>query len=907
MDAHTTDHSTTMNLNAETETDTDADTASTSILVEEKGEDDQDPEDAYSNAWSSSSHSNGTGHTDADAESSATTQGSTPPSSPSPTVAVTCTALPPPKQNPWGKISVPSLPDVNDNGNDNYNNDNNDTRGKGAISLSMIMSEQANQQDSTSKKAVSASASASVSVSPSVRFQENPTNIPDEEEMIRLAIEASLKESEANINMNAKMASSELASTMTTTTTTTSAAIGERDYEEDGMDEDLRLALQLSMAEMNMNDNTCTSSSSTCNDDVKMKSTAGYDYEHEHEHEHRSYDAYVLDRKQPPESSHNDTYNDLDLDGKPKAQDRHASFGIGDEMQTTTAAASISASASASASLSTTSSVAAAPVDASLFLTEDENEQIARAIMEADDKIQAESLKLAMELQEEENKQFERMKLDQLKNNFSRSNVRTVTRDEFDEYAVSAGSGIDNGITAHSRQLWGQDNYDDHQEQYAREIHHQQYEESNIASESSSSAGYQMNAATPSKDWSRLDRNTILGPNNELRTKHDVKLKNQSNAERLLGGTSSGKSKSAKKGGNLSVSDKAFNSFNQSLKNSMKRGMVKGVERSGTGRAENMNEKTRGGAMDGNVRLLITKAINNGLIRHCNGIVKEGKEAVVYHADSGSESHGFDVAVKVFKRIQEFKNRNMYIDNDPRYYGKKFKNANKREQVELWAEKEYRNLLRAQRAGVAVPTPLMQKDNVLFMRFLGDAGWPAAQLREVEMKKRSKKWTVLYTQTIVAMRKLYHCARLVHGDLSEFNILVCPMSQVENAMDKSEDAKDNLQIVLIDFGQAVERKHPSAVELLKRDLSQINSFFSKQDIVTLNSDECYDFVVEEMVHDDDDNDDCGKETDNNVKDQVEGEWRHNVKGWSDERDLQRFETLVKAKKGNKLQVDLKLP
>ena len=258
----------------------------------------------------------------------------------------------------------------------------------------------------------------------------------------------------------------------------------------------------------------------------------------------------------------------------------------------------------------------------------------------------------------------------------------------------------------------------------------------------------------------------------------------------------------------------------------------------------------------------------------------------------------------------------MYIDNDPRYYGKKFRNADKREQVELWTEKEYRNLLRAHRAGIAVPTPLMQTDNVLFMRFLGDGGWPAAQLRELDLKKGSKKWTILYVQTVVAMRKLYHCARLIHGDLSEFNILVCPMSQVENAMDKSEEAKDSLQIVLIDFGQAVERKHPSASNLLKRDITHVNSFFLKQEIVTLGDDECTGFITEDITYqtegdseDVSENDgkkasDDGHDSDSIEIDEADDQrtsddvWRHSIPGWDDEKDLERFEAMVRAKKKN---------
>jgi RIO kinase 1 len=195
--------------------------------------------------------------------------------------------------------------------------------------------------------------------------------------------------------------------------------------------------------------------------------------------------------------------------------------------------------------------------------------------------------------------------------------------------------------------------------------------------------------------------------------------------------------------------------------------MKKGVAKQGHGRAENMNAaKTRGGAMDGNVRLQISAAINQGLIERCNGVVKEGKEALVYHAEGVQDpptelsSHpdfvrndGYDVAVKVFKRISEFKGRGMYVDGDPRFHKQKFKSNDQREQIVVWTEKEYRNLIRAHRGGVKVPVPLRQKENVLFMRFLGENGWPSPQLREIEIKKGSERWTVLYCQTIAAIRR----------------------------------------------------------------------------------------------------------------------------------------------------------
>jgi len=464
-----------------------------------------------------------------------------------------------------------------------------------------------------------------------------------------------------------------------------------------------------------------------------------------------------------------------------------------------------------------------------------------------------------------------------------------VSQQEYNNLKESHG----NDSKGEERRLWSQDDYDLHQQYYS------QQNDLGIDEDEQERSGFQINSSTPSKKWSRYDRNTIIGPNNEIRTKHDVALKNQHNAEKLFSNTYASK---GKKGDNsitaqqkLSVSDFAYNSFQKSIKNSMKRSTVKGVAAHGVGRAENMNaEKTRGGAMDGNVRLLISKAITNGLIQYCNGVVKEGKEAVVYHADGNddinSESGGFDVAVKVFKHIQEFRGRSAYIDGDPRYYGQKFSNVDKRQQVEVWTEKEYRNLLRASRAGVPVPTPLMQKENVLFMRFLGEGGWPSPQLREVELRKSSKKWTALYTQTLLAVRKLYQCAKLVHADLSEYNILVCPMSQVQNAFDKDEEAKDSLQIVLIDFGQAVEIRHPSAGDLLRRDLTIVKSFFHNQGIKTLSLKDSEQFVLKDIENDDvtDDEQDTKEEKCTSITEQESFEKRPT--GPDDVKDMEWIET-----------------
>ena len=68
-------------------------------------------------------------------------------------------------------------------------------------------------------------------------------------------------------------------------------------------------------------------------------------------------------------------------------------------------------------------------------------------------------------------------------------------------------------------------------------------------------------------------------------------------------------------------------------------------------------------------------------------------------------------------------------------------------------------------------------------------------------------------------------ARLVHGDLSEYNILVCPSRLLENYKAESEEC--DVRVCLIDFGQAVDVRHPSAMELLRRDILRTKEFFDK--------------------------------------------------------------------------------
>lgn len=93
--------------------------------------------------------------------------------------------------------------------------------------------------------------------------------------------------------------------------------------------------------------------------------------------------------------------------------------------------------------------------------------------------------------------------------------------------------------------------------------------------------------------------------------------------------------------------------------------------------------------------------------------------------------------------------------------------------------------------------------------------------------------------------RLYMTARLVHADLNECNILVCPSNLVEHKDEgvSLTDDGEHFQAVLIDFVQSVDVNHPNASELLERDLEQIRTFFFKKGIKTLGRKMAIEFVT----------------------------------------------------------------
>ncbi len=192
-----------------------------------------------------------------------------------------------------------------------------------------------------------------------------------------------------------------------------------------------------------------------------------------------------------------------------------------------------------------------------------------------------------------------------------------------------------------------------------------------------------------------------------------------------------------------------------------------------------------------------------GYVEALGGSISRGKEANIFYALGRG---GKQLALKIYRvAASDFKAMQDYIIGDPRFRSVK---GNKRSLVNAWTRKEYRNLLRAEEAGVRVPHPYTARENILVMDLVGVDGTAAPLLREVDLDKEEAER--VYRKIMDYIVQLYKNAGLVHADLSEFNILY------------------DGEPVLIDMGQAVTLDHPNAMEFLKRDISNLVRYFRER-------------------------------------------------------------------------------
>jgi len=220
--------------------------------------------------------------------------------------------------------------------------------------------------------------------------------------------------------------------------------------------------------------------------------------------------------------------------------------------------------------------------------------------------------------------------------------------------------------------------------------------------------------------------------------------------------------------------------------------------------------------LDKKTVMTLYNMINEHIISFVNGAISAGKESVVFW---GVDENSNDVALKIYLvTTSNFKKRAPYILGDPRF--NKIKKGT-RNLVNLWAQKEFRNLSQCYESGLSVPRPISLESNVLAMDFIGDNGVPAPVLLEADVDEND------YLEAVNFITKLYKKTKLIHGDFSEFNIFKTPNG-----------------LVFFDLGSAVDIRHPNSKEFLKRDINNITRFFSKRGVSVKDPTQIYEELIQ---------------------------------------------------------------
>ena len=204
-----------------------------------------------------------------------------------------------------------------------------------------------------------------------------------------------------------------------------------------------------------------------------------------------------------------------------------------------------------------------------------------------------------------------------------------------------------------------------------------------------------------------------------------------------------------------------------------------------------------------------------GIISEVERSLMSGKEAEVYLVIAGGERR----VAKIYKDAQNrtFKHRADYTEGrktrntrDQRAIGKRSAHGRAKDEAS-WRETEVNMIYRLQEAGVRVPVPYHFIDGVLVMELVLDAyGEPAPRLGDVPLDREQA--TAIYKQLIQEVVRML-CSGVVHGDLSDFNVLLGATGPV-----------------LIDFPQSVDPAHnPNARKLLLRDVDNLHDFLARHD------------------------------------------------------------------------------
>ena len=209
----------------------------------------------------------------------------------------------------------------------------------------------------------------------------------------------------------------------------------------------------------------------------------------------------------------------------------------------------------------------------------------------------------------------------------------------------------------------------------------------------------------------------------------------------------------------------------------------------------------------------IEPLVTDGLVDEVVRQLMSGKEAMVYVVQRDDEV----LCAKVYKEANKraFRQAVDYTE------GRKVKNSRqaramakgsrygRQEQEAAWQSAEVDALYRLAAAGVRVPTPYNFHEGELLMELITDAdGEPAPRLNDIELSADdARRYHTELLRQVVRML----CAGIIHGDLSEYNILV-----------------DAAGPIIIDLPQAIDAAaNNNAARLLERDVDNLADYFGQ--------------------------------------------------------------------------------
>lgn len=200
----------------------------------------------------------------------------------------------------------------------------------------------------------------------------------------------------------------------------------------------------------------------------------------------------------------------------------------------------------------------------------------------------------------------------------------------------------------------------------------------------------------------------------------------------------------------------------------------------------------------GHDTLAINALVKANIIEAFGKQLGVGKESDVYDALAPD---GGQVALK-FHRLGRTSFKKTKIKRD--YTVKYSYTPDWHRQSSIAAKKEFVALKLLYPKGVAVPEPITQVRHVLVMNLIEGA----ELFRYLELSDAQ----AVLDEILVNVRRAYLDAKIIHGDLSPFNIILKP----------------DQHILIIDWPQNVSTKHPNAKEILERDIQNVLTFFERK-------------------------------------------------------------------------------